>query len=254
MSTRARWIPRRTLLPEPRPRRLRCRHRPSAFTEVHLRMQTPPCSCSYHAKQNSIQTDKRNLEGEKKIKKIKRWMFHSSFHLEGAAIRSHAIYSKGKKIYIYFFFSKCASLFLICLHFLYCIYRICNFHQGKTNHSLTTFFQKCWETDEYIVLTHLLNTNSGRAGQTHKLFLCPVFKHVLALTDMGRALPPSLKKYRLKSCQRHSNSPDTWTSESWEGQQHLPKLRLISERFQGRNNDWAAASEEKKTTKNPGFL
>ena len=182
----------------------RRRHRPSAFTEVHLQMQTPPCSCSYHVKQNSFQIDERNLEE-------KRRMFHSSFHLEGEAIRSHATYSKGKRD---IFFPKCASLFLICLHFLYCIYHICNFHQGKTNHSLTTFFQKCWETDEYIVLTHLLNMNSGRAGQIHKLFLCPVFKHVLALTDMGRTLPQSLKKYRLKSCQCHSNSPDVWTLES----------------------------------------
>lgn len=179
------------------PRRGRHWHRPSAFTEVHLWMQTPPCSCSYHVKQNSIQTDKRNLEE-------KRRMFHSSFHLEGEAIRSHATSSKGRR----FFFSKCASLLLIRLHFLYCLYRICNFHQGKTNHSLTTFFQKCWEIDEYIVLTHLLNMNSGRAGQIHKLFLRPVFKHVLALTDMGRTLPRSLKKYRLKSCQCHSNSPD----------------------------------------------
>lgn len=118
--------------------------------------------------------------------------FHS---FKAEAIHSYATYPKGKKI----FFPKRASLLLIRFHFLYYIYHICNFHQGKTNHSLTTFFQKCWETDEYIVLTHLLNMNSGRAGQIHKLFLCPAFKHVLALSDMGRTLPHSKKKHRLKS-------------------------------------------------------
>lgn len=80
--------------------------------------------------------------------------------------------------------------------------------------------------------------NSGRAGQIHKLFICPVFKHMLALIDMGRTLSQGLKKYTLKSCQCHSNSPSMWTLQSWE--EHLPKLSLISESQDDKNN-WATA-------------
>lgn len=189
-------------------------------------MQSPTRSCSCYV--NRMQARQIEWIWRKRHKRST-----ALFTSKVEAIHSYATYSKGKS----FFFPKCASLLLICLHFLYCIYRICNFHQGKTNHSLTTFFQKCWETDEYIVLTHLLNMNSGRAGQIHKLFLCPVFKHVLALTDMGRTLPHSLKKYRLKSCQCHSNSPDMRTSESWEALENLPKLCLITESFQDKSNN-----------------
>lgn len=228
MSTTARWIPRRMLLPELWPWRLRCRGASAGIIPAPW----PRCICGYKLHPAAAPTKQSKIQARQIIEIWERWMFHSSFHLEGEAIRGRATYSKGE-----FFFPKCASLFLICLHFLYCIYHICNFHQGKTNHSLTAFFQKCWETDEYIVLTHLLNMNSGRAGQVHKLFLCPVFKHVLALTDMGRTLPQSLKKYRLKSCQCH-----VWTLESWERHQHLPKLCVISERFRDNNNNWAAAS------------
>lgn len=132
--------------------------------------------------QDSQQTGRRDLGGKgtnvSQLRSPQSWNHQQLCHL---------LQRKKKKIS----FPKCASLLLIRFHFLYYIYHICNFHQGKTNHSLTTFFQKCWETDEYTVLTHLLNMNSGRAGQIHKLFLCPVFKHVLALTDMGRTLPHS---------------------------------------------------------------
>lgn len=86
----------RAVAPKAVPQRGRRRHRPSAFAEVHLWMQTPPCSCSHHVKRNSIQTDKSSLEE-------KRQMFHSSFHLEGEAIRSRATYSKGKRYFIFFF-------------------------------------------------------------------------------------------------------------------------------------------------------
>lgn len=97
-------------------------------------MQSPPCSSSY----NACRIHNRQVE---ETWEEKAPMFHSFVRLKAETISSYATYSKGKKKKISF--PKCASLLLICFHFLYYIYHICNFHQGKTNHSLTTFFQKC---------------------------------------------------------------------------------------------------------------
>lgn len=186
----ARWIPRQIPLSK-------LQHRGAnpipSHRCIYIYIYTHKCICECKAQPTAPPmmhtefTSDRKVLGRKgtKVSQFQSWSYPQLCHLP-----------QRKKI---FFFTKRASLLLIRFHFLYYIYHICNFHQGKTNHSLTTFFQKCWETDEYIVLTHLLNMNSGRAGQIHKLFLCPAFKHVLALSDMGRTLPHSKKKHRLKS-------------------------------------------------------
>lgn len=152
MSTAAKWIPRQMLLPKPQPRRL-C---PCIFQRCICRSKLHPAAAP--TMWSKIQSKQINRIWEKRDKcftALFTWRLKPSTDMPPSP-------KGGKQL----FFSECASLFLICLHFLYCIYTICTFHPGKPNPSLTTFFQKCWETDERIVLTHLLNMNSEGQGRS----------------------------------------------------------------------------------------